>query len=535
VFAVLPDAPAISSIQPRSVIEGSSDTAVAITGMKFQRGAAARVIENSRVGTRLQTAFMSAERIEAMLPAAFIRSAGRVSLIVENPDFGISNSFALDVLIKDPLVINEYLADPPEGGAGDANADGSRSSSQDEFIEIVNRTSAPIDISGYKLFDSDAVRHIFADGAVIPPKEAAVVFGGGSPAGRFGNAAENKLVFTASTGGLSLANTGDLIRLEDRHGQVVQEIRFGAAEGGADQSINRDPDIDGAMFSLHSRVAPNRLFSPGAKAAGESFTIKPSISALAPSSLRVASTAFTLKVTGENFLPGAVVLFGQTEIATAYRSATELEAEVGAALIAEGGAIEVRVRNPEGELSASARFLITDDPPAIESISPAKTGTGAENFEITITGRRFQRGAQALIENESIETRFISSAEIRARVPDRFFTRAVDLEVRVRNADGNQSSAARLAVENGPLITRLSRTKIKAGRGEAEIKIGGLAFKQGVRLLVDGVAVESRFISETEFSARIPEAMTSAPARLTIQALNPDGGRSNRAVIRVVE
>lgn len=535
VFAVLPDAPLISSIQPRSVIEGSGDTALTITGVKFQHGAQARVIENSRSGTRLQTSFISAERLEAMLPAAFVRAPGKVFLIVENPDLGISNTVALDVLIKDPLVINEYLADPPEGAAGDANADGTRSSSQDEFIEIVNRTSAPMDISGYKLFDSDAVRHVFANGTIIPPKEAVVVFGGGSPAGRFGNAAENKLVFAASTGGLSLANTGDAIRLEDNQSRVIQEIRFGAAEGGASQAINRNPDIDGAAFARHTLIAGGRLFSPGTKASGETFTVKPSISSLMPSSVRVASSAFTLKVSGENFLPDAVVLFGQTELAAVRRSASELEAEVTAAMIAQGGAIEVRVRNPEGETSASARFLVTDDPPVIEAITPAKAGTGAENFEITITGRRFQRGAQAMIENETVETRFISSTEIAVRVPDRFFSRAADISIRVKNTDGNLSNAVALRVENGPLITRLSRKKIKAGRGETEITIGGVAFKSGVRLLVNGVEVETSFTSDTEFSARIPAAMTNAPAQLTIQALNPDGGRSNRATIRVVD
>lgn len=535
VFLVLPDAPLISSIQPRSVIEGSGDTVITIMGVKFQRGVVARLIENSRSGARLQTTFISAERLEVMLPAAFVRAPGRVSFIVENPDFGISNTVALDVLIKDPLVVNEYLADPPEGAAGDANADGTRSSSQDEFIEIVNRTSAPIDLSGYKLFDSEAVRHVFANGTIIPPKEAAVVFGGGSPSGRFGNAAENKLVFAASTGGLSLANTGDAIRLEDNQSRVVQEIRFGAAEGGASQSINRSPDIDGAAFALHALVAGGRLFSPGTKATGETFTIKPSISSLMPSSARVGSSAFTLKVSGENFLPDAVVFFGQTELVTVHRSASELEAQVTAGMIAEGGAIEVRVRNPEGETSASVRFLITDDPPVIEAITPASTGTGAENFEITIEGRRFQRGAQAIIENETVETRFISSGEITASVPDRFFTRAADIQIRVKNTDGNLSNAAKLAVENGPLITRLSRKKIKAGRGDAEITIGGVAFKSGVRLLVNGVEVPTSFTSETEFSARIPGAMTAAPAQLTIQALNPDGGRSNRAAIRVVD
>ncbi|HEY7543295.1 MAG TPA: IPT/TIG domain-containing protein, partial [Blastocatellia bacterium] len=362
-------------------------------------------------------------------------------------------------------------------------------------------------------------------------------FGGGNPSGRFGNAAENKLVFTASTGGLSLANTGDAIRLEDNHGQTIQEIRFGAAEGGASQAINRNPDIDGAAFTLHTLVAasPNRLFSPGAKAAGETFTIKPSISALAPSSMKVASSAFTLKVTGENFLTDAVVLFGQTELATEHVSTSELHAQVTASLIAEGGAIEVRVRNPEGETSLSARFLVTDDPPAIDALTPASTSTGAENFEVTITGRRFQRGARAMIENETVATGFISIGQIKARVPDRFFARAADLQIRVVNADGNISNASKLAIENGPLITRLSPKKIRAGRGEAEIIVGGVAFKSGVRLLVNGVEVPTSFRSETELSARIPGAMTASPANLTLQALNPDGGRSNRAVIRVVD
>lgn len=134
----------------------------------------------------------------------------------------------LKVFIKDPLVINEYLADPPAGPEGDANGDGTRSSSQDEFVEILNRSADPIDISGYKLFDADEVRHVFAAGTIIPAFEVAVVFGGGTPTGAFGNAADNHLVFKASTGGLSLNNGGDSIILQDAQGHVVQQITFGS-------------------------------------------------------------------------------------------------------------------------------------------------------------------------------------------------------------------------------------------------------------------------------------------------------------------
>ena len=102
-------------------------------------------------------------------------------------------------------------------------------------------------------------------------------------------------------------------------------------------------------------MTASRLFSPGAKASGETFTIKPSIRALVPASIHAGGPAFTLAVSGVNFLQGAIVLFGQTELATTFRSDTKLETEVSAGLIAEGGVIELRVRNPKGELSTSAK------------------------------------------------------------------------------------------------------------------------------------------------------------------------------------
>lgn len=47
------------------------------------------------------------------------------------------------------LVINEYMASPPAGIAGDANGDGTRSATQDEFVELVNSDTAPLNIGGF--------------------------------------------------------------------------------------------------------------------------------------------------------------------------------------------------------------------------------------------------------------------------------------------------------------------------------------------------------------------------------------------------
>ena len=131
------------------------------------------------------------------------------------------------------------------------------------------------------------------------------------------------------------------------------------------------------------------------------------------------------------------MLFGQTPLATTFRSDTRLEAEVSADLIAEGGLIELRVRNPKGELSTGAKFVIADDPPRALKITPQKTGTGAENLELTISGERFQRGAKVMISGEAIETMFVSKTLLIASAPAKFFKTAGALEARVMNEDGN--------------------------------------------------------------------------------------------------
>jgi hypothetical protein len=537
VFQVLPDPPLIGSLDPPGVIAGVGDVNVAITGVKFQPGATVRVIEGAQPGRTLSTAFINRQQLDATVPEAITRSPRNVLLVVQNPDLGVSNAVSLKVLIKDPLVINEYLADPPEGGAGDANGDGTRSSSSDEFIELLNRSAEPFDVSGFKLLDSDAVRHVFPSGTILPPFEAAVVFGGGTPAGAFGNAAENKLVFKASTGGLSLNNSGDTIILQDAHGHIVQQIKYGAAEGGAGQSINRDPDSDGPTFAPHSIVAadPGRLFSPGAKAGGQTFTVKPVVFGLTPGSIRVGSTDFALTVSGSHFLPGAVVLFGNAPLFTAYRSDMMLEAHVSAALVTEGGSADVRVKNPRGELSSSVRLLITDDPPQVMRITPGTTGTGAVNLEVSISGERFQRDASVLVQGQRVETRFVGLTALVVVVPSTFFVRAAELPVVVLNADGNRSNSVILMVENGPLITRLSRRKIRAGGGDFELTVSGVAFRRGIVLFVNDIAVETTFGDDVSLIGRVPAEMTSHAGLLVLQARNPDGGRSNTVKVMVVQ
>lgn len=171
------------------------------------------------------------------------------------------------------VVIHEIHADP-HASQGDANGDGSVSSTQDEFVELANTTWEEVDLSGWTLSDGVGVKHTFPNGTVVPPREAVVVFAGGSPTGDFGNAGANGLVFTASAGSLGLNNTGDTITLKDDTAATVQVVVFGS-EGGNDVSLTRSPDLTNAPLVAHTTASSTGArFSPGTWASdGGAFSV----------------------------------------------------------------------------------------------------------------------------------------------------------------------------------------------------------------------------------------------------------------------
>ena len=129
------------------------------------------------------------DEVHVLVPAD-LRGAGKVDLVIR-ADGRDSNPATVNFVgdAKRDIVINEFLADPPDGAPGDANKDGVRSTSDDEFVELVNTTTHDIDISGYQILTrgagaTDTVRHTFAQsaqGTILPACTAIVVFGGGNP------------------------------------------------------------------------------------------------------------------------------------------------------------------------------------------------------------------------------------------------------------------------------------------------------------------------------------------------------------------
>lgn len=167
------------------------------------------------------------------------------------------------------LVISEILADPPAGLPGDANGDGTRSATQDEFVELVNIAGYDVDLSGVTISDGVGVRHTFPGGTTLLDGQAIVVFGGGTPTGSFGGSE----VQTASSGTLALNNSGDTVFVDNASAARVVAYTYGAY-ANQDESVVRSPEpasprsVGGSMVRHSQASGAVGVYSPGTKVDG---------------------------------------------------------------------------------------------------------------------------------------------------------------------------------------------------------------------------------------------------------------------------
>jgi len=237
-----------------------------------------------------------------VLAPSDLRGTGTVNLSVQC-DGRDSNPVTV-TFTGDParnIFINEVLADPPTGLAGDANHDGVRDGTQDEFIELVNGTAHDaIELGGWTIKTratggtTETTRFTFASGTTLSAGEAIVVFGGGTfnPSDPVFGCAQ--VVKATSSSGLSLTNGGLTVLVRDGAGNLISEFSYGGStglDGGNAQSLTRAPDITGS-FVQHTSVAGARKFSPGLKVDGTPFGNCPGH----PATVTISPPAATINV-----------------------------------------------------------------------------------------------------------------------------------------------------------------------------------------------------------------------------------------------
>lgn len=186
----------------------------------------------------------------------------------------------------------EVLFNVPMGPDGDANQDGVRDATGDEFIELMNHHNRPINLAGYVLTDRHEegprqMRFEFPD-VELAPGAIAVVFNGHraaipGPIGtsdaapdrgndRFGGA----LVFSMeiASRARALANAADALILRAPDGRAVEVVFWGSPDPAPPADAMRTSEVPSRVRGSVQRLTPDgdliphdqidgALFSPG--------------------------------------------------------------------------------------------------------------------------------------------------------------------------------------------------------------------------------------------------------------------------------
>jgi hypothetical protein len=187
-------------------------------------------------------------------------------------------------------------------------------------------------------------------------------------------------------------------------------------------------DISSEEFSIVTVANP---LPGGGTSNGQVFTVQsvnssPNISSLLPTSVLVGGPAFTLAVTGSNFINTSVVQWNGANRTTTFVSATRLTAAIPASDIVSAGVpfITVLTPAPGGGTSNIQLFTIQalNPLPALLAVIPSSVTIGGPSFLLTVVGSNFITDSEIRWNGGSRATTFVS--------PNRLFTTIAASDIR---------------------------------------------------------------------------------------------------------
>jgi FG-GAP-like repeat len=257
----------------------------------------------------------------------------------------------------------------------------------------------------------------------------------------------------------------------------------------------------------------------------------PTISSVSPMSAMANSGAFTLTVTGTNFVPGSIVNFGGQPRATTFVSATQLTAAIQAGDLATPGLVSVLVANPSpgGGDSTSSTFTVFGPPPTISLLSPPSVVAGDPAFTLTVSGLNFVIGSTVNFNTTFRTTTFVSTTQLTIAISAGDIASQGTINISVTNpatTGGGTSTSSPLTVlptNTQPVVGGLVPASTTAGGSSFTLTLTGTGFTASSVVTFNSSVVSSAFVSGTVLQAAIPASAISAAGTPFVTVANPNG------------
>ncbi|MEK7832564.1 MAG: IPT/TIG domain-containing protein [Acidobacteriota bacterium] len=543
--------PRITSIDPTSIMGGSSDFPLTVNGTNFAQNSVVRFN-----GAPLVTTFVNNTRLTAVVTAANIATPGTASITVftPSPGGGTSNALLLTINVPPNPVPAITTINPNtvmSGGASFTLTVTGTGFVQSSVVRFNNADRATTFISATE------IRATIQAGDIINGGMAAITVFNPEPAGGTSNTVTLTVNFAPPTitllspssavaGGaafqLNVTGTnfapGSVVRWNDsdRVTAFIGVTELAAQITAADIANNGTASVT--------------VFSPspgGGTSNAVTFAINqqarplPRITLLAPNNALAGTPGIELTVTGTNFATDSVVRWNGQPRATTFVNSTQLKAQISTADLAAVGNALVTVFTPPagGGESNTLTFSINAPPnpvPVITSISPSTVGAGTGAFVLTVfsaggvTG--FVNGSTVQFNGANRVTTFVSATQLTAQILAEDIAGANGPAIRVVSPEpgGGTSNEVILTVVNPtPSISSLQPSAIAEGSAGQQLTVIGTGFVIGSQITVNGSARITTFVSNTQLTCQLTTAELANTTTLNIQVVSPapGGGASN--------
>jgi len=152
------------------------------------------------------------------------------------------------------------------------------------------------------------------------------------------------------------------------------------------------------------------------------LNLAPAIVSLSPDTMNAGGPAFTVTITGYNFVSSSTVQWNGSSRTTTYISSTQLQAQITTGDITSAGSASLSVTNPApgGGSSGSAEFTVkpTSNPaPTVLSLNPSSVNAGSSQFILTVSGSNFIPNSVIEWNGEGLSTNYLSDTQLEAQIP----------------------------------------------------------------------------------------------------------------------
>ena len=455
-YSVVPDAglitlssgstslpPTISSLSPTLGTAGGPAFTLTVNGTNFVAGSIVRWNGSNRT-----TAYVGATQLTAAISSADIATAGIVSVTVMNPGSGqISNGVAF--LVNGPNLSSLTPASAIAGGPGFTLTVNGSNFVTGSVVRWNGSSRITTFVSASQLTAAIQASDLTTAGTVA----VSVINPGGSTSNSVNFTVNNPVPTLASLSPTSATAGGPAFTLTVTGTNFVSGsvVRW----NGTDRTTTyvSATQLTAAISSTdiaNAGTASVTVFTPtpgGGTSGALTFTINaannpaPTLTTLNPTSATAGGPAFTLTVTGTNFVNGSVVQWKGSNRTTVYVSSTQLTASITAADIAAAGtaAVTVFTPTPGGGTSNGLSFQITQSLPSITLISPSSCKAGSAGFYLTVYGANYTPTSVVRWKSTQKSTTYVSATELQVWIAPTDVAKAGNYQVTVRDKGQNSN------------------------------------------------------------------------------------------------